>query len=93
MLLLAALVQHLKVQRSPTQQDTTSSSNNNSEIEASALARMLTENPKLMIELAVELTKSALNETTAAAETTKATSAAQHANGAFLLASRNSHLN
>ena len=75
MLLLAALVQHLKVQRSPTNQDTTTCINSNSEIDASALARMLTENPKLMIELAVELTKSALNETMKGDTTTTAVSA------------------
>ena len=89
MLLLAALVQHLKVQRSPPNQDTTNHHQSNSEIDASALARMLTENPKLMIELAVELTKSALNETMKGDTTTTTTTAsAGHGLGATNLLAR-----
>lgn len=59
MLLLSSLVQHLRAQKSI--QDTPKSVSN-SQVgpqlpQATELAKILTENPKLMIELAIELTK------------------------------------
>ena len=75
MLLLTAIVQHVRAQRSP--QDTPKCTPENKNVEslrAPALARTLTENPKLMIELAVELTKLALNEIPQQPEATGAAS-------------------
>ena len=64
-LLLAALVQQLKVQQPSKSLDTPKASSDpdqSSLTDAATLARLLTGNPKLMIELSVELTKLALSE-------------------------------
>ena len=85
MLLLSALVQHLKLQRSPLNapKPLENITTVEPQIDAATLARTLTEKPKLMIELAIELTKLAQNDyqqtTNGAAQVTSESAATEAA--------------
>lgn len=59
MLLLAALVHHLRIQRSPSETDRSplSAPDDHAQALAPTLAKILSSSPKLMIEVAIEMTK------------------------------------
>ena len=62
-LLLASLVQNLRVQRNQTGNHSTAETRDESQqLSAPVLAKKLSGNKKLMIELAIELTKEAMKE-------------------------------